>query len=736
MKKRVVFCAWIGVWAAFAGCTSSGGSPTVLCANLDACCASVPTELQASCRAIVSGGSDATCASQLVTYQSTGLCGASSGPPAECVSLRACCAAMPSGAVQSVCEQIAAAGNGSVCGSELVTDQSNGACKASGTGPGSGTGSTTRGSSSTATRSSTGSESGTGTGSSSGILLHDAGFNDAAIPVDAPACLADAGPAGPGPLQHTGIIFPGPTDDDDNECDGHHDPASPFPANGATGNGFDDNCNGLVDEGCLCVGVGTTKPCYLVPASQTENGLPVGWCATNSKGTVNCQQQGDAPPTWSGTCRGAQPPYAEDVCAAGDFDCDGKAENPLGESCACKTSVITCPTAAFTTVPYPPPGALPLPINAGAWFSNASAVADATDWQWTLTGGDCDNILPNPTFGLYPTANGTGNPVGTTSTTLGIGGNEHGTVAMSPAVASEVYPAFSLSGDYVLSASWRLDGQPYTCSVQIAVRAPGLRAEGCWDTVGLNDDLDLHMAKVDGFTQCATSHAWSNLDCTTANEDCYYGDCYAGGALGGTDTTDWGFASSAPSNCTGWGSQTAAASCGNPRLDRDTNGLSGACDPTVVNPAGSSAVGPFCGPENINLDAPADGDQYAVAMRFYGRNGTASANVHGHVNVYCDGERILSAGYDPVAGINYPQLATPGADDSGDMWKVALVTTTLMGTTLRCTVAPTQSTAANTTLDGTTAYCVDDSTLNGAAAEEYLTSGGGVPASANALCFH
>jgi Tfp pilus assembly protein PilV len=104
--------------------------------------------------------------------------------------------------------------------------------------------------------------------------------------------------------------------------------------------------------------------------------------------------------------------------------------------------------------------------------------------------------------------------------------------------------------------------------------------------------------------------------------------------------------------------------------------------------------------------------------------------------VYCDGERILSAGYDPVAGINYPQLATPGADDAGDMWKVALVTTTLTGTTLHCSVAPTQSTVADTALDGTTAYCVDDATLNGAAAEEYLTSGGGLPASANALCFH
>jgi len=570
-------------------------------------------------------------------------------------------------------------------------------------------------------------------GSSTATIVHDAGFNDATVPIDAPVCLADASSAGPGLLPHACIIYPG-SGDDGNECDGHHDPPSPFPANGATGNGFDDNCNGLVDEGCECDAVGTTKSCYLVPATQTENGVPVGWCATNSKGTMNCAPGGVLGGlVWSGQCRGAQPPYANDVCAPGDFNCDGTAENPTGESCACKSSLITCPTAPVTTAPYPTPSALPLAVNAGAWFSNAAAVADATNWTWSLTGGDCDNILPNPTFGLYATSDGSGDPVGTTSTTLGASGKEHGTVTTAPSVTSVVYPAFSLSGDYVLNAAWKLNGEAYACSVQIQVRAPGLRAEGCWDTEGVGDDLDLHMAKVDGFTQCATSHAWSNLDCSTANEDCFYGDCYAS-ALGSTDTTDWGFAASAASNCTGWGSQTTGTTCGNPRLDRDANGLSGTCDPTVVNPNGSSATGPFCGPENINLDAPLNGDQYAIGMRFYTQNGTT--NPHAHVDVYCNGERILAAGYDPITGNKFPQLATAGADSTGDMWKVGTVTTTVVGGVLTCAVMPTQSMVADVALDGTTAYCVDDATANGATSQEYLTSGGGVPASANALCYH
>jgi len=563
-------------------------------------------------------------------------------------------------------------------------------------------------------------------------VSHEAGFRDARVAVDGTKCVEDAGPAGPGPVQHTCVIYPVGADDGD-ECDGHHDLPG-FAPNGSTGNGFDDNCNGLVDEGCACENVGTTKPCYLVPASQTLNGLPVGWCATNSKGTVNCAQKGEGVPQWSGTCRGAEPPYANDVCAPGDFNCDGKEENPTGESCGCKSSAITCPSAPVTTVPYPPPNALPLEVNAAAWFADPAQVANATAWYWTLTGGDCDNILPYPTFGMYTTPNGTGTPLGALSTSLGASMKEHGIALSQPGVTSVIYPAFSLSGDYVLTGAWELNGQKYSCTLQIQVRAPGLRAEGCWDTEAVGDDVDLHMAKVDGFSQCATSHAWSDLACANANEDCYYEDCYSGG-FGSVDSVNWGYPTTPLSNCSGWGSQTTGASaCGNPRLDRDANGLSGTCDPSVFNPNGSSITGPFCGPENINVDAPGNNDVFAIGLRFYNQSGSTPAK--SHVNVYCDGARILAAGYDPVAGNLYPQLATPGQDSTGDMWKVALVTTTVSGGVLTCNVVPTQSKVANAALDGSTAYCVDDASLNGAESQEHLTAGGGVPANANALCYH
>ncbi len=582
-------------------------------------------------------------------------------------------------------------------------------------------------------RSSGNSRSSESSGSSHSAMV-DAG-------VDSACAAADAGV----PLPHTCIIFPVGADDN-NECDGHHDPPAPFPANSMTGNGFDDNCNGLVDEGCSCDEVGLTKPCYLVPPTQTVDGQPVGWCAQNSVGTVACEQLGadaGALGKWSGVCRGAQPPYASDVCAPGDFDCNGVAKDaPAG--CGCNPAPVACPTTPFVTYPYPPEEALPLEVNASAWFSDPSQVAMATGWTWTLTGGDCDNILPHPSFGLYATPDGEYRTPGTEVDTLGQSMQEHGFVvtaadltAVTGGAPSVVYPAFSLSGDYALAVAWELGGQPYACSVKIHVSAPGLRADGCWSTEGVDDDLDLHVAKVNGFgTTCPDTEGWSDVACPSGNQDCYYGDCYT---PGGDATAAWGYTASASTACIGWGAQaTSAATCNNPRLDRDTNGLSGTCNPAIVDPNNSTV----CGAENINIDDPGDGDQFAVGLRFYGIDGTGTAPSLSHVDVYCDGVRVLSSGYDPVSGAGFPALLTPGQDTGGDMWKVGLVTTSIGdGGLVSCTTAPTHSKVADPSRDGpTNAYCVDhvsaDAGADAGVSGIFLAAGGVQPASADALCFH
>jgi hypothetical protein len=537
-------------------------------------------------------------------------------------------------------------------------------------------------------------------------------FNEGGPHVDGSACAADAG--GPGPVQHVCLA---PTN---NECDGAHDFPG-FPANGAGGNGFDDDCDGLVDEGCSCSGAGTTKDCYLVPAIQTQAGVPVGWCAQNSKGTVDCVKTSEVSITWSGQCRGAQPPYADDVCAAGDFDCDGKPFNSKKQDCSCETDPVTCPTMPLTTVPYPPAKALPLKVDASTWFATPAAVSSATNWKWTLSGGDCDNILPHPTFSLYPTNDGSKAGVGSQSNALGVSGKEHGIVATAPALTSSVYPAFSISGDYSLTGEFDLGGKHYSCTEKVQVRAPGIRAEACWDTEGSGDDLDLHVARVDGYGGCAKK-GWSN---SCASEDCYYNNCV-------NSSPGW-YGASGAAACQGWGSQTTGT-CGNPRLDRDANGISGVCNSAVTNPNqfGGILGGGYCGPENVNVDTPSDGSQYAIGVKFYGGSDVSKT----HVNIYCNGARVFSAGYNPVTGNNYPALATSGANTTGDMWKVALVTATIAGGTLSCAVDPVTSKAAHAATDGTTANCVDNTSSDGTNADTYLTSSGGTPANGAALCFH
>lgn len=170
--------------------------------------------------------------------------------------------------------------------------------------------------------------------------------NDAAPDVDEEGCTQDEPP----PVGPFGRECRPPTD---NECDGQYEPSDPRWHNGEFGNGLDDDCDGIVDEGCTCgtdeYPVGTTKECWLVPPSQIDpsTGKAVGWCENNSRGTVRCVHQGSgefARTVWDGECRGAQLPFGDDVCAPGDFDCDGSEMNSKKDDCTCKDADVTCPS--------------------------------------------------------------------------------------------------------------------------------------------------------------------------------------------------------------------------------------------------------------------------------------------------------------------------------------------------------------------------------------------------------
>lgn len=542
----------------------------------------------------------------------------------------------------------------------------------------------------------------------------DAGEVDAGVPVDDGGC----GPIMPGNPPFPRDCAPRTT----NECASTTDTfltsrgVDPSRLNGQQGNGFDDDCDGLVDEGCACAQGGLTKDCWLVPATQVDpnTSQPVGWCTTNAKGSLDCA--GTEILNWSGVCRGAQRPQVYDSCGPGDFDCDGLAGNNQIAGCNCPTQV-ECPTAPLVLAPFPNPGALPR-IDGTQWIKDAAMRAMATNWTWTVLGGDCDNVLPFPTFALYSQAAsspatriGTRTPVRFDMTSMP---NRYVAAPNEPLISIQanrgnmpnpgvVHPAFGLSGDYLVQGEFTLMGQRYVCTQRVEVRAPGIRAELCWDTVG-GTDIDLHLARLQGV--CTTPQGW-NTQCAANNgvQDCYYGDA-SGCRDRSLSPPNWGYPDSPQSACIGWGSRRRAGirqGCTNPRLDSDNvSCFRGEQDPTSSG---------FCAPENINVDAPRDGDRFVIGVNHY----SGAQDSKPHVNVYCNGRRVLSVGYNPATQQQWPVLRSPGADQNGDLWTAALVTANVMnGQLTSCAVTPIPSRHADPTRDGPAAMpgggnglCVD-----------------------------
>ncbi len=81
------------------------------------------------------------------------------------------------------------------------------------------------------------------------------------------------------------------------------------------GNGLDDDCNGMVDEGCGCA-IGATQPCYAGNPAQAGRGV----CTL---GMQTCEPTSTEFGTWS-ACSGSGMPRPLDCTMPGiDNDCDG-----------------------------------------------------------------------------------------------------------------------------------------------------------------------------------------------------------------------------------------------------------------------------------------------------------------------------------------------------------------------------------------------------------------------------
>ena len=83
-------------------------------------------------------------------------------------------------------------------------------------------------------------------------------------------------------------------------------------------NSIDDDCDGIIDDGCVCI-AGDTRACYSGPAGTSG----VAGC---KPGTQMCIVTGGVA-GW-GTCAGEVLPVPE-ICNAVDDDCNGKTDDGL-----------------------------------------------------------------------------------------------------------------------------------------------------------------------------------------------------------------------------------------------------------------------------------------------------------------------------------------------------------------------------------------------------------------------
>lgn len=369
-----------------------------------------------------------------------------------------------------------------------------------------------------------------------------------------------------------------------------------------TGNGVDDDCNGEVDEGCTCI-PGKVRACSTAPPGRRD----VGAC---EDGTMRCNGDG----TW-GTCGGGIGPTVE-ACNGADDDCDGCPDNGL----ACGEGVLACPE----------PGQLAeaAPFQDYELDGTLFFAGEADAWDWTVTGGPCDQLLLATS--------------GQASYTMTAGSTPHPTF----------HPG--LSGDYTVTMSVTPRGSdPVACTFVVHVRGPGMRVELCWDTTGA-DDLDLHLHRPD------TTTDWFGTEFVANNDDCHWKNCKAGALAG--EAADWGYPTSPLSACEGGpagGEWQFEGACRNPRLDIDN----------VMTPGV---------PENINVDVPEDGKAYRVLVHEFSGGVT-----HPLVNVFCGGHLAATYGAEPdlVGGF------TEGRGDLvGPMWRVVDVTPHVddTGTTTGC----------------------------------------------------
>ena len=374
-------------------------------------------------------------------------------------------------------------------------------------------------------------------------------------------------------------------------------------------NGMDDDCDGIIDEGCPC-NSGDTQPCFSGKPAQRN----VGTCADGVQTCRVVLRAGIAEGQW-GECKNEILPK-DDICDNADNNCNGCADEGL-----CCEPFIDCAYDIGTAQPF-----VDKVIDGKELYDTGHKFNDADKviWKWTLTKGPCDVVLGKTSFSLSSAVEGV----------AGASTDAAESITFSGVGLSKFKVNFQLSGTYNLRLKvTRENGESYECEWPLKVVSTGLRVELCWDTHS-DIDVDLHLGKN------GTTEIWECLGDSSDNAACacYFSGCKYDSWM----RPDWGYDETYNYDKDGNGPQLMK----NPRLDIDNTG--------------KGAI-----PENINIDNPKDGDTFRVLVRHFSNAkkecleytttwGVTQCTKEGDyikthpvVNIYCGGALKATYGVDP-----------------------------------------------------------------------------------------
>ncbi|MFO0661193.1 MAG: hypothetical protein U0165_15380, partial [Polyangiaceae bacterium] len=396
--------------------------------------------------------------------------------------------------------------------------------------------------------------------------------------------------------------------------------------------GFDDDCDGVADEGCPCT-PGQSHWCFLGdPAQRVAAGC--------EDGVEQCNELGQ----WD-TCFG------------------GKHAITSGNSCINDTDECTDLTAA-------PFQQVQLKNGTVGFSSDADTGSETYQVDCPSAVSSCPGVL---------------NPTSSSATFQPLQSGQY-LVTYRKQVSGQIkqcqYTVYVGASGMRVELSWDSAGKEAASSgssakgpdLDLHVLKPGSR--GGWAVSGNTDSLDdcyYGNCRVDNFNDSGASAgpSWfSDVSSVPPRNWTKYADdslntCYNTPVTGGN-----------------WAALDKG--CHNPRLDLDMF----SCDANVTDPLSPN----FCSPENVNFDELPDGAWVRVGVDYFGTC-APTLPTHPTITIYCGGSRvaqlgsILDNGSVVPSGFDAPVTFAPG-DCQQKFWVAADVWVRQGQCNTECTVQP------------------------------------------------